>query len=94
MHLGKTESFLSEDVTIDKVMKIFLQRTFSPRVVAYTIRSAVAERTKEVVASQEILSALQKSDNEKISSIRKNYGEQLVYLKNLAKTQKVKIETL
>ena len=94
VHLGKTESFLSEDVTIDKVMKIFLQRTFSPRVVAYTIRSAVAERTKEVVASQEILSALQKSDNEKISSIRKNYGEQLVYLKNLAKTQKVKIETL
>ena len=94
VHLRKIESFLSKDVTIDEVMKIFLQRTFSPRVVAYTMRSAVAERTKEVVASQEILSALKKNDSEKNASIRKNYGEQLTYLENLAKVKKIKIKTL
>ena len=94
VHLRKLKSFVSKDVTIDEVMKIFMQRTFSPRVVAYTIRSAVAERTKEVVASKEILSALNKSNDEKINVIRKNYREQLVYLETIAKDRKIKIETL
>lgn len=94
VHLRKTQPFLSKDVTLDKVMELFLQRTFSPRVVSYTLRSAIAERTKEVVASQEILDALKKKDQDKLKTIRENYREQLAHIEDEAKKEKVKIEDL
>ncbi len=94
VHLRKTKPFLSKDVTIDKVMKIFLQRTFSPRVVAFTLRSAVAERTKEVVGSREILKALEEQDQEKIDGVRGHYGEQLTHLEEIARSEGVKVEEM
>ncbi len=94
VHLRKTAKFLSKDATIDKIMRIFLQRTFSPRVVSYTIRSAVAERTKEVVACREMLNALRDHDKDKISIIRGNYGEQLLYIEDTAKKEDVTLKEM
>ena len=94
VHLRKIKPYLSKDVTIEEVMKIFLQRTFSPRVVSYTIRSAVSERTKEIVASREMHNALEKQDEYQIKNIRNNYKQQLTHIEDFAKTWNKKIEEI
>ncbi|MBI2624826.1 MAG: AAA family ATPase [Candidatus Nealsonbacteria bacterium] len=74
VNLNKPAELLSKEVTIDSVFKIFLKRTFSPRLVAQTISRAVANRGKEILACAELVRATEEKDSSKISQIKEDFS--------------------
>jgi len=83
VHLGYVKEHLHDEVTTDSAMKIFLQKTFSPRIIADVVLDANSLRAKEIQATMKLVDAVSGMFPEKIKDIRLAWKDEFTRIQQI-----------